>query len=117
MEINEVREERITMEIVVDAYDEMERAMGWYYYLEDHLRFPFTANWLTNGSAMEVEVIKMASEDDCLEDMLVEVIYEEDGIKDVFTASLADLQLVDPDKATQVAIDDWHYWLARGYGF
>lgn len=24
------REHRITMEIVVDAYDEQERAMGWY---------------------------------------------------------------------------------------
>jgi len=30
------REERIIMEIIVDAYDEEERAMGWYYYLEDH---------------------------------------------------------------------------------
>ena len=30
-----VREERINMEIVVDAYDEEERAMGWYYYLAD----------------------------------------------------------------------------------
>lgn len=38
MEINEVREERITMEVVVDAYDEMERAAGWYYYLEDQDR-------------------------------------------------------------------------------
>lgn len=37
------REDRIIMEIVVDAYDETERAMGWYYYLEDKLRFPFSA--------------------------------------------------------------------------
>ena len=29
-EKDEVREERIDMEIVVDAYDEDERAMGWY---------------------------------------------------------------------------------------
>lgn len=35
------REGRIEMEIVVDAYDEEERAMGWYYYLEDQMRFPF----------------------------------------------------------------------------
>lgn len=27
------REQRIAMEIVVDAYDSQERAMGWYYYL------------------------------------------------------------------------------------
>lgn len=37
------REERITMEIVVDAYDAQERAMGWYYHLQDQLQFPFTA--------------------------------------------------------------------------
>ncbi len=27
------REERITMEIIVDAYGPEEQAMGWYYYL------------------------------------------------------------------------------------
>ena len=31
------------IKIVVDAYDEGERAMGWYYYLEDRLSFPFKA--------------------------------------------------------------------------
>ena len=38
---DEAREERISMEIVVDAYGEAERAMGWYCYLEDKLSFPF----------------------------------------------------------------------------
>jgi len=37
------REERITMEIVVDANGPEEQALGWYYYLEDKLNFPFTA--------------------------------------------------------------------------
>ena len=37
------REERITMEIVVDAYSPEEQALGWYYYLEDKLHVPFTA--------------------------------------------------------------------------
>ncbi len=37
------REYRITMKIVVDAYDEYERAMGWYCYIQDKLDFPFTA--------------------------------------------------------------------------
>ena len=37
------REERIAMEIVVDAYGPEERAMGWYYHLESALRFPFLA--------------------------------------------------------------------------
>jgi hypothetical protein len=40
-ERDEGREERISTEVVVDAYDESERAMGWYYYLEDRLNFSF----------------------------------------------------------------------------
>lgn len=42
-EINSEIENRIEMEIVVDAYDESERAMGWYYYLQDNLNVPFKA--------------------------------------------------------------------------
>jgi hypothetical protein len=38
---DEEREQRITMEIVVDAYTPQEQAMGWYYSLEDRLHFPF----------------------------------------------------------------------------
>jgi calcium binding protein len=38
-----VREQRILMEVVVDAYGADERAMGWYCYLEGKLNFPFTA--------------------------------------------------------------------------
>ncbi len=33
--LNKSREQRIHDEIIVDCYDETERAMGWYYYLED----------------------------------------------------------------------------------
>jgi hypothetical protein len=34
---DKAREHRIEMEIVVDAYNEIERAMGWYYCLQDKL--------------------------------------------------------------------------------
>ena len=40
---DEEREERISMEIIVDAYDSEEQAMGWYYYLEGTLHFPLIA--------------------------------------------------------------------------
>lgn len=40
---NKSREDRIDMEIVVDAHDKDERAMGWFNYLEDKLQFPFKA--------------------------------------------------------------------------
>jgi hypothetical protein len=37
------REDRISDEILVDCYNETERALGWYYYLEANLLFPFEA--------------------------------------------------------------------------
>ena len=48
-ERDEAREERIKMEIVVDAYDEAERAMGWYSYLEDTLHVPSRPAASRNG--------------------------------------------------------------------
>lgn len=117
MEINEVREERITMEIVVDAYDETERAMGWYYYLDERLKFPFAAKWITKSSALEIEVVSMASEDECSEDMLVEIAYEEDGVEDILAVRLGDIQPLNEDETIKEAVSDWHYWLARGYEF
>ena len=41
IQIDKTREHRIKMEIIVDCYDEAEQAMGWYYYLDDKLNFPF----------------------------------------------------------------------------
>jgi len=40
---NKNREKRIMMEIIVDAYGPEEQSMGWYYYLQEKLQFPFTA--------------------------------------------------------------------------
>ena len=39
---DEEGEERIHNEIIVDAYDSEEQAMGWYTYLSDTLQFPST---------------------------------------------------------------------------
>jgi hypothetical protein len=76
---DDVREHRIDMEVVVDAYGEEERAMGWYYYLDDNLAFPFRARCITarRASPMQqgevVEVTGMVPAEDCEHDMLVEV--------------------------------------------
>jgi Calcium binding len=63
---DEEREERITMEIIVDAYNAEEQAMGWYYYLEGTMHFPFTACCVAQRAISllepgeEVEVLGMA---------------------------------------------------------
>lgn len=38
-----VREDRIHNEAIVDANGPEEQVMGWYYYLDDRIRFPFHA--------------------------------------------------------------------------
>ena len=44
-ERDEAREKRISMEIVVDAYNEDERSMGWCGYMEEKLNFPFNPDF------------------------------------------------------------------------
>ena len=71
------RERRIARDIVVDAYTENERAMGWYYYLEGALQFPFRARCIGRPAVLplrpgdEVEVVGMAPEEECQREMFV----------------------------------------------
>ncbi|MEA5580957.1 calcium-binding protein [Nodularia harveyana UHCC-0300] len=123
VERDENREHRIKTEIIADAEDKEDRAMGWYYYLDDNLNVPFMANLRQKSrktSAVEekkVEVLGMAPDDECLKDMYVEVVYPHGQDEDVFTAKLSDLVAINTDKETEDAIADWHYWLARDYKF
>jgi len=74
---DKAREKRITWEILVDAYTPIEQAMGWYYYLENALQFPFTARCVVKRAISplkkgdEVEVIGMAPEEECEHEMFV----------------------------------------------
>ena len=116
---DKAREDRIIMEIVVDAYNEEERALGWYYYLEDKLAFPFKAKCVAPREISplkrgeEVEVIGMPSEDECEREMFVTVEWE----KRTVAVPLSQLTGVDVDKETRQAIEDWDYWVGRGYEF
>lgn len=112
-EINQDREERIEREVLVDTYNGEEQRLGWYYYLEDNLKFPFKAMWKNE----EIEIVSMSEEDDCLEDMYVEVKYQEEDLEDTFSISLSEIDPIDSDSKTLEAIGDWKYWLDRGYSF
>jgi hypothetical protein len=114
-----VREERIHNEAVVDAYGPEEQALGWYYYLEGKIRFPFPAKCivakvvspLVKGETVEVR--SMAPEDACSSDMLVLIRWQ--GRK--MAVPLSQLTALDADESTIEAIADWHYWVAQGYQF
>ena len=118
-EYDEIRQQRIDYEIIVDAYGPEEQAMGWYYYLDDHLSLPFkgkciftrTISPLETGD--EVEVVGMTSADECEHEMFVQVKWH--GRK--FAVPLAQIAVVEADEATREAVEDWHYWANQGCGF
>ncbi|MGA8007026.1 MAG: calcium-binding protein, partial [Burkholderiales bacterium] len=64
------------------AYGPEEQAMGWYYYLEDKHRFPFTAVCSTKRAISplqvedEVDVIRIAPEEECAREMFVTIRWE-----------------------------------------
>jgi hypothetical protein len=113
------RKERIIMEIVVDAYGPEEQAMGWFYYLDDNLQFPFTATCISKRrssplkTGATVEVLCMAPESECEREMFVEIAWDDDAL----AVPLIQLAAQDVDEDTQQAIEDWHYWVNQGYEF
>jgi hypothetical protein len=112
---DEAREERIAMEIVVDAHDEEEPAMGWCHYLEETLEMPFRARCVKERATSpltvgdEVEVVGLAG-DECEREMFVEIPWEP---KPTLAVPLSQLEVVRGSKATRQAVEDWHYWVEK----
>ena len=116
---DEQREQRIHEEIVVDAHDAEEQAMGWYYYLEEHLRFPFRAKCIAQRAisplrkGQEVEVVGLAPAEECDREMFITLRWEQRTL----AVPLAQLEPIQADKMTRQAVEDWHYWFKQGYEF
>lgn len=114
-----IREDRIHNEAIVDAYGPEEQALGWYYYLDNHLRFPFQARCITAKVVSPLrkgetaEVLRMAPEDACSADMLALIRWH----GRTMAVPLPQLAGVVVDESTAEAIGDWHYWLAQGHCF
>ncbi|MHC4509035.1 MAG: calcium-binding protein [Planctomycetota bacterium] len=115
---NAERENRISEDIIVDAYGLQEQAMGWYYYLEDKLLFPFTATCVAQRAVSplrkgdEVEVLGMAPEEECQHEMFVMMRWERRGL----AVPLSQVRpITEADEDTREAVGDWHYWVAQGY--
>ena len=112
------REDRITMEAIVDAYGPEEQAMGWYYYLDDKISFPFWAECIADRATSplckgaRVEILGMAPESECEHEMFVEIQWNERKLA-IPLAQVEPIAEVDAD--TEEAIKDWHYWVNQGY--
>jgi len=113
------REERIHMEAIVDAYSPEEQAIGWYYYLNDKIKFPFTAECVAVNKrsplklGARIKVAHMAGEENCEHDMLVEISWRDKKL----VVPLSQIKPLNADEDTVEAIGDWHYWKDRGYTF
>lgn len=118
IERNEERENRIHDEVIVDAYDAEEQAMGWYYYLAETMAFPFQAKCIRElrKSPLRLDefitVTDMISGDDSYE-MLAEI----QVMGRTMGVPLYQLEPIDVDDNTRQVIEDWQYWVARGYEF
>ena len=116
---DKTRELRIEMEIVVDAYNAAERAISWYCYLEESLKFPLEARCKSKREISplqvgeEVEVIGMPAEDECVSEMFVRVRWR--GTK--LAVPLSQLEPLTSEPKTKEAMADWDYWISRGYEF
>jgi len=114
---DEEREERIQMEIIVDAYDPEEQALGWYYYLEGTLHFPFTARCIALRAISplepgdELEIVGIAPEEECRHEMFVLTRWQPHEL----AVPLMQVEAIDADEETQQAIGDWHYWVNQGH--
>ena len=113
-----VREGRIN-EVIADANGREEQIMGWCYYLDDKIQFPFQARCigarvvspLRKGETVEVQ--GMAPEDACCNEMLVLIRWQ----GRTMAVPLVQLTGVGVQESTAEAIADWHYWVAQGYRF
>ncbi len=114
---DDAREERIQMEIIVDAYGPEEQAAGWYSYLSDTLQFPFSARCIVRRAISpleagdEAEVVGMAPEEECEHEMFVLIRWQPHQL----AVPLMQLEGIEVDEETQQAIEDWHYWVNQGY--
>jgi len=116
---NREREDRFTDEVVVDAYGEEERAMGWYYYAADNIAFPFKARCALKRSTSPlkagdvVEVTGMAAEDDCMQELMVLIKWDDEDL----AVPLIQLESPGSTGLTRQVLADWKYWVDRGYTF
>ena len=99
---------RIDYEIIVDCYDDHEVQMGWYYYMEEKLNFPFTATVKIEKrndqkETKRVDVLKLTCKEEFGEDMTVGVAFDEQ----VHSVPLLSLKNIKADAETMEAVEDW----------
>jgi len=114
IERDEKREERIEMEIIVDAYTADEQAMG-HIYLEETMDVPFEARCIEEQDVSPLEegetvrVVGKPSSEPSLRQQFVTIEWMDREVG----VPLSQLEPIEASDSTKQAIADWHYWLDR----
>jgi ABC-type proline/glycine betaine transport system substrate-binding protein len=61
----------------------------------------------------ETEVVEMAPAEECEHEMFVVIRWKPHPL----AVPLMQLEGLQVDEETQQALEDWHYWVSRGYEF
>lgn len=106
---------KIDYEIVVDAYDEHEVNMSWYYYFEETMEFPFVAETVIkfrNGKKRlaKVDVLGLVKDSHFEEspDILFEVSPQDVDL--VLEVRVSGLSNVKGPQEVKEAFLLWHFW-------
>jgi len=93
--------------------------MGWYYYLEQQVSFPFEAECVKQRAVSplrkgeKIQITALAPEDDCAHEILVLGRWGGRSLG----VPLTQLKPTGVDAESAQAIADWHYWVAHDNRF
>lgn len=107
---------KIDYEIIVDCYDEYEVSMGWYYFMEETVKFPFRATAKfkkRNGSIeqKEIEIIGLASDEEGF--MKNDFDLEIEVGEHISTIAYSKLSNIKASQETIDAFTIWNHWISR----
>jgi hypothetical protein len=108
---NEERKKIIQNEIIVDAYDDGEVNMSWYYYFAENLEFPISAVAKLkrrNGEVEEEEIMLVEINTEIEGELMFGFVLTMKGY--VFPISLKNMVSVDTTNKQKEMFNNWLFW-------
>ncbi len=109
-------QQKIDYEIIVDCHDEIEVSMGWYYFMEEAIKFPFRAVAgikKRDGSIekKEVTITGLASDEEGFMNNDFDLEMEQSGY--IANIAFSKLNSIKASSVTLEAFKIWNYWIAK----
>ncbi len=105
---------QIDYEIIVDAYDDIEMSMGWYYTFEERLIFPFeaTAQLKKKGGGAEskiVQIVGLHSKEEGFTEKDFQLEMEHGGY--IIPIDYSKLSNIKADEESLEMFQIWNFWV------